>query len=123
MANLWLKIRIWTKVVAAVLVLGYVIAFAVKNSEPQATVTFWYFFYVEPVTTSVLKLVLFAFASGAGVAVLSRAAFRTVGQVRELTARQAAERREREIEELKTKAGMLRAKPDPDAPPGDVPAV
>ena len=121
MGNLWLKFKIWSKVLLVVLALAYVIAFAVANSESQAT--FWYFVRTPPITTSVLKLVLIAFLSGVAVAVLARTTVRTVGQIRELKARQSAERREKEIEELKTKAGMLRAKPGPDAPPADVPVT
>ena len=118
MGNLWLKFKIWTKVLLVVLALAYVISFAVANSENQAT--FWYFVRTPTVTTSVLKLVLVAFLSGVAVAILARTTFRTVSQIRELKARQSAERREKEIEEIKAKAGMLRAKPEPDGPAADV---
>ena len=120
MANLWLKIKIWTKVLLVMLALAYVGTFAVANSEKQAT--FWYFPWTPTVTTSVLKLVLFAFLSGVAVAVLARTTFRTVSQIRELKARQLTERREKELEEIKAKAGMLRPKRDPDLAPADPPA-
>lgn len=111
MVNLWLKIRIWTKVVLGVLALVYVVVFSVKNSETKP-VTFWYMAWMPPVTTSVLKLVLAAFFCGVMVAVLGRTAIRTVSQVRELRARKAVEQREREMDELKAKAGMIRTRPE-----------
>lgn len=120
MANLWLKIKIWTKVLLVVLAVAYVVTFAVSNSEKPAT--FWYFVNIPTVTTSVLKLVLIAFVSGVAVAVLARTTFRTIGQIRELKERQATERRERELEDLKAKAGMLRPKPKPDAAAPDAAA-
>jgi hypothetical protein len=112
MGNIWLKIKIWTKVLLVALALGYVIGFAAKNSEREATI--WYFPYSALVKTSVLNLVLFAFLSGIVVTILARTTFRTISQIRELRGRQATEKREREIEELKAKAGMLRPKPDGD---------
>ncbi len=120
MGNLWLKVKIWTKVLLVLLALAYVITFAVSNSESQAT--FWYFVRTPPITTSVLKLVLIAFVSGVAVAVLARTTFRTVSQIRELKARQLTERREKELEEIKAKAGMLRPKRDPDLAPADPPS-
>lgn len=124
MSNLWLKIKIWTKVTLVTLALVYIIAFAVKNSEPQAKATFWYFFdtpmlHTQVLETSSFKLVAAAFASGVLVTLLARTTFRTITQVRELKARQAAEAKEREYAELKAKAGTLREKPEADTLSGD----
>ena len=107
MGNFWLKLKIWTKVIVASAALIYAILFMVFNSENQATL--WFFFGSgKQVTTSVLKLVLIAFASGALFVVLVRTTFKTLGQMKELKARKATEKREKEFAELKSKAGMLR---------------
>ena len=109
MGNFWLKLKIWTKVIAIALAAVYLTFFTINNSERPAQ--FWFFFGAgREVTTSVLKLVLIAFISGVIVTILIRTTFRTIGQIRELKQRQATEKREREFEELKDKAGMLRSK-------------
>jgi amino acid transporter len=127
MNNVWLKFKVWTKVVLVTLALVYVISFSVKNSEPQAKATFWYF-YNSPVMetqtleTSTFKLVAGSFVAGILVTLLARTTFRTIAQIRELRARQAAEARDRDIEQIRSKAAMLRVKPDPTDVDADVPA-
>ena len=109
MADFWLKLKIWTKVVAVTLAVIYLTFFAINNSEKPATL--WFFFGGgREVSTSVLKLVLIAFLSGVIVTILIRTTFRTIAQIRELKQRQAAEKREQEFEQLKEKAGMLQTK-------------
>ena len=110
MGNLWLKIKIWTKVTLILLILIHVVVFAVKNSEPQATVSFWYFFQTTLWSTSVLNLLLLAFLAGILTALLTRTALRTVSQFRELKHRQVTEQREKELESLKAQAN-LRTRP------------
>jgi flagellar biosynthesis/type III secretory pathway M-ring protein FliF/YscJ len=87
MSNFWLKTKIWTKLILVL----------------QGA---------ENVVTSTFQLVLIAFFSGILVAILFRTAIRTVSQMRELKTREAAAQRDREIEELKAKAGMLRTRKD-----------
>ena len=118
MGNLWLKIKVWTKVIAFALVLIYVTLFIINNSENQAKLWFW-FGRGKEVTTSVLKLVAITFFIGVLVAVLTRTTLRTIRQIQDLRGRQAAERKERELErrgkqlsEMETKAGMLRSRPE-----------
>ncbi|HEX8914596.1 MAG TPA: hypothetical protein VF796_19760 [Humisphaera sp.] len=127
MNNLWLKIKVWTKVTVFSLAAVYVISFAVKNSEPQAKATFWYFFdspamRTQTLETSTFKLVAGAFVAGILVALLARTTFRTIAQIRELRARQAAEARERDIEQIRSKAALLRLKPEPADGGAEVPA-
>jgi hypothetical protein len=115
MSNFWLKTKIWTKLILVLLVVIYVAFFAAKNAGLTCEV--WIFFTqgAEKVATSTLQLVLIAFFSGIVVAILFRTALRTVSQIRELKTREAAAQRDREIEELKAKAGMLRVKKDEPA--------
>jgi uncharacterized integral membrane protein len=118
MGNLWLKIKVWTKVIAFALVLIYVVLFIINNSENQATLWFW-FGRGKEVTTSVLKLVAITFFIGVLVAVLTRTTLRTIRQIQDLRGRQAAERKEREAEqrgrkksEGGRKAAVLRSRPE-----------
>lgn len=109
MADFWLKLKIWSKVIAVTLAVVYVTFFAINNSEKPATL--WFFFGAgREVSTSVLKLVLVAFASGIVVTILLRTTYRTIAQIRELKERQATEKREKEFVELKERAGMLKTK-------------
>lgn len=113
MADLWLKLKIWTKVTVVALAVVYLTFFAINNSEKPATL--WFFFGAgREVSTSVLKLVLIAFLSGVIVTILIRTTFRTIAQIRELKQRQAVEKREQEFEQLKEKAGMLQTRPRSD---------
>jgi hypothetical protein len=118
MGNLWLKIKVWTKVIAFALALIYVAFFIMKNSEKQATLWFW-FGGGNDVTTSVLKLVAITFFIGVLAAVLTRTTLRTIRQIQDLRGRQAAAQKERELErgtkelsEMKAKAERLRARPE-----------
>ena len=124
MANLWLKIKIWTKVTLFAFLAFYILVFVVKNGDRQSK--FWYWFgrdYDVPL----LFLVLFAFLSGCLTAILLSTTFRTIRQVKELRARSRSERLEREVEDMKTKAAMLQTKPGgstaggglADSPPTD----
>ena len=118
MSNLWLKIKVWTKLIVLALAIIYVAFFIMKNSEKQATLWFW-FGRGNDVTTSVLKLVAITFFIGVLVAVLTRTTLRTIRQIQDLRGRQSAVQKEREIErgqkelsEMKAKAERLRARPE-----------
>jgi hypothetical protein len=114
MNNFWLKTKIWTKLILVLLVVVYVAVFAAKNAGLNAQA--WVFFTegFTVVGTSTLQLVLMAFFSGVVVTILFRTALRTVSQIRELKTREAEQQRNREFEELKAKAGMLRVRKDGD---------
>ncbi len=110
MGDLWLKIKVWTKVTLFGMLLLYVLVFVVQNS---ASVEVWVWPNHKP-KTSVLLLTLYAFASGVVLTILVRTTLKTLRQVRDLKSRGRTDRLEREMAEMKTKAAMLRAK----APPG-----
>ena len=109
MSNAILKIKVWTKVVLFGLILVYITVFIIQNSENHAQLWVW-FGRGKQVQTSVLKLVLAAFLLGVVGTLLVRTSFRTVRQIREVRERGRAERMERDLVDMKTKAGMLRSR-------------
>ena len=112
MQNLWLKIKIWTKVTVAALIALYVLIFVLKNGDRKAD--FWFWFGRE-YSGSLLSLVGFAFLIGGLVAVLATTTFRTIRQIRELRAKSRTAKLEAEVRDMKTKAAMLQTRPAPGA--------
>lgn len=115
---MWLKLKVWSKIVLFALLFLYLAIFIYKNSDKSAS--FWYWWNREP-QWPVLYLVLGAFVIGVLVTVLLRTTYKTIAQVRELQARSRAERLQREVEEMKTKAAMLRTRDPGQEPPGPSP--
>jgi hypothetical protein len=113
--TLWLKIKVWTKVTIVVALFIYAVVFVYQNSARQVTPWFW--FGREPQTT-VLILVICAFLLGVVGTILFRTTFKTLRQLRNLAERTRAERLEREMADMRTKAAMLRSRTsaDPQAP-------
>lgn len=109
MSNLWLKFRIWTKVIAFVTLLVYALIFIYKNSETR--VRLWFFYNTAP-DLSVLVLVSCAFLVGVLAAILVRTTVRTIRQIRDLRERSRSDRLEREVADMQTKAAKLRSRTD-----------
>ena len=121
---MWLKIKVWTKIVLFALLALYALVFLVKNSGRE--VQFWYWYNRDP-QLPVLTLVLATFVVGVIGTILIRTTFKTLRQVRELQSRGRSERLQREVDEMKMKAATLRtreelAEPDTE-PPGGAPIV
>ena len=112
MGSLWLKIKVWTKLLLFAALSVYVLTFIWKNIDPQVSLWFWYF--RPPITLPVLLLALVSFMIGVFGTVLSRTTFRTIRQLRELKARTRNDRLQREVEEMQKKAAMLRSRPAAD---------
>jgi uncharacterized integral membrane protein len=112
LGTLWLKIKVWTKVFIAFALLVYAVVFVYQNSS--RSVTPWFWFGHEP-PTSVLVLVLCSFLVGVIGTILFRTTIKTLRQFRNLRERTRAERLEREMAEMRTKAAMLRSKGAPEA--------
>jgi uncharacterized integral membrane protein len=106
---MWLKIKVWTKVVLFAVLMLYALVFFYMNGDKTAS--FWYWPKREP-KWPVLFLVLGAFATGVIVTILLRTTFTTIRQFRELKVRTRADRLQREVAEMKNKAAMLRTKPE-----------
>ena len=118
MNSMWLKIKIWTKVVIFALVAVYLLIFFLKNND--RTVQFWYWYNRAP-EASVLLLVTLSFIFGVIVAILVRMMFTTLRQVREMRNRSRTERLEREVADMKAKAARLQTKST--TPPGAEPPL
>ena len=89
---------------------------AVRNSQP---VRFWWWYNRED-QYSALVLILIAFVAGIISTILFRTTLRTIRQVQDLRSRSRADRLEREVTDMKTKAGMLQTKPAPGTSARDV---
>jgi len=105
MSNLWLKIRIWSKIGIVALFLIYVLLFIYNNSGQHLNVWLW-----GTYQASLLGLMFFTFLAGVLTAILVRTTFRTVRQIRELQARSRAEKLDRELADMKSKATRLQTK-------------
>jgi uncharacterized integral membrane protein len=118
MNNLWLKIKVWTKVGVLVLVAIYLLVFLIQNLSNDAT--FWWWFGHET-THSVLVLILLSFVIGALAMLFARTAINTFKQVREMLNRSRTEQLHRDVADMKQKAGMLNTR-EPITPPPQPPA-
>ena len=107
MGNLWLKIKVWTKAILALLVALYAMFFAYNNSDET---TVWLWFNHSP-THSKLVLLAIAFLAGVICTVLVRTTLRTLRQIRDLRTRSRTDKIERELAEMKQKASRLQTKP------------
>ena len=107
MGNLWLKIKVWTKVTIAAVIFLYLLIFLLKNSGEQAKFWFW---FNRSYNGALLYLVLFAFLIGGLVTILATTTFRTLRQIRELRARSRSAKLEAELNDMRTKAAMLQTR-------------
>src|SRR2546430_12268508 len=110
MGNLWLKIKIWTKVIAFALLTLAVLIFLIQNVNKPATLWLW-----NDIQTTLLKVVFFTALISVLFTILLGTTFRTVRQIRELRARSRSTQLEREVADMKAKAAMLHTKPVPGA--------
>src|SRR3954469_10269487 len=117
MGNLWLKIKVWTKGILALLVVLYVLVFIAKNNEP---VRFWWWYNRED-QYSMLVLITISFLAGVISTILFRTTLRTLRQIRDLRSRSRTDKIERELADMKSKASRLQVKPTTAAPVVDFP--
>jgi uncharacterized integral membrane protein len=102
---MWLKIKVWTKVVLFGILFLYSLIFIFKNSDKTAD--FWYW-PGRPAKYPTLFLTIGSFLAGVIVVVLLRTTFKTLQQVRELQSRSRSEKLTREVELMKQKTATLR---------------
>ena len=114
MANLWLKIRIWTKIIVISVLVLYVIVFVYNNA--QNPVKIWYWFGRSP-ETNLLLVVLCSFLAGVIVAFLARTTVKTINQVQELKDRARTQKMDRDMADIRAKAAMLQTKQTPVVAP------
>lgn len=120
MSNLWLKIKIWFKVALVGAVFLYIILFTANNASKP--VQFWYWFRREP-ETNLLYLVLCSFLAGVVATLLVRTTFLTMRQISDLKERSRAQRIDRQIADIHTKAAMLQTKPPATTGPEENPDI
>jgi len=106
MGNLWLKIKIWTKVTVFVLLTLAALVFLIQNVNKPVTLWLW-----NDIETTLLKVLLCTALISVIFTILLGTTFRTIRQIRELRARNRSVALEREVADMKAKAAMLKTKP------------
>jgi uncharacterized integral membrane protein len=110
MNNLWLKVKVWSKLVLFVLGAAYLLLFFLNNSGQS--VRLWVFFGHEYPAIPLLLLVFVTFAVGVVIMLLIGTIRNTIRQVRELRQRGRAAKLERDMADMKAKAGRLQTRPE-----------
>lgn len=114
MGNLWLKIKVGTKITIFVVLLIATLLFVFNNINKPVTIWLW-----NDYQTTLLKVLFFTVLVSVIFTILIGTAFRTVRQIREIRARSRSQRLEDEIRDMKDKASMLQTRPAPGAGAGD----
>jgi uncharacterized integral membrane protein len=120
MSNLWLKIKVWTKIGAFALVVIYLLLFIGLNSNQDINIWVWFGQTKHPTLLELIVMLLFA---GMVTTLLARMAYRTIRQIREIRDRNEAAQMSKDLAEMKAKADMLQTKPPatPGAPSSSPP--
>ena len=119
MNDLWLKIKVWTKIGVFVLALVYLLMFILQNSGQPLDVWVWFGHILR---TSLLQMIPSLLLAGVVGTLMVRMAFRTVKQIRQLRSNTATVQAQKDLADLKAKADMLQTKPvaapqEPEHPP------
>jgi len=115
MTNVWLKFKIWFKLILFGLIALYILLFLLKNYDTKVTVWLW-FGDNGTYSSSILALVFAVFVLSVIGTLLTSTIWRTVRQIREAGARSRTQRLEKAIAEMNAKAAKLQTRPDPEAP-------
>ena len=107
MGNLWLKIRVWTKITFVTAIALYILLFIYNNSGED--VKFWWWFK-HTQTSSVFVLSTVAFVAGGLFAFLARTTFTTVRQIGDLRSRTRMMKLERDLADQQRKASKLQTR-------------
>jgi hypothetical protein len=107
---MWLKIKVWTKIVVFVLVMTYVGAFLIFNHGEEVNIWIWVGTIKRP---DVLTLIAYTLIAGIVGTLLFRMVFRTLRQLREISQKKKQSQLHEDVNDLKSKAGMLQTKPTP----------
>jgi len=115
MSNVWLKFKIWFKLILFGLIALYIILFLLKNYDTKVTVWIW-FGDTGTYSSSILALVFAVFVLSVIGTLLTSTIWRTVRQIREASNRSRTQKLERAIAEMNAKAAKLQIRPDSSAP-------
>jgi hypothetical protein len=105
MGNLWLKIKVGTKITIFVILLIATLLFVFNNINKPITIWLW-----NDYQTTLLKVLFFTVLVSVIFTILIGTAFRTLRQIREIRARSRAKNLEAEIRDMKSKAAMLQTR-------------
>src|SRR4051812_15151015 len=119
MTNVWLKFKIWFKLILFGLIAIYILLFLFKNYDTTVKVWLWFSPNGE-YTGSILALVFGIFVISVIGTLLTSTIWRTVRQIREASSRSRTQRLEKAISEMNAKAAKLQIRPEPEAP-GETP--
>jgi len=106
MGNLWLKIKVGTKIALFALLSLAVLIFVVQNVNKPVTIWLW-----NDIQTTLLRVLFFTALVSVVFTILIGTAFRTVRQIKELRARNRSFKLEQDLADMKAKAAMLQTKP------------
>jgi len=106
MANLWLKIKVGTKIAIFAILSIATFLFVVQNINKSVKIWLW-----NEYDTTLLKVLFFTVLVSVVFTILIGTAFRTIRQIREIRARSRSQKLEDEIREMKEKASMLQTRP------------
>jgi hypothetical protein len=122
MANLWLKIKVGTKIAIFAILTIATLVFVVQNINKPVTIWLW-----NEYPTTLLKVLFFTVLVSVIFTILIGTAFRTLRQIREIRSRSRSQRLEEEIRDMKEKASMLQTRggggPSPASSPTSGPAA
>src|SRR5437868_2425254 len=111
MRDLWLKIKVWSKITFLSLLVIYALVFVIENS--RTSVDFWYW-YNSQLHSSLFLFTFLTFAAGVMATLLFGMVRRTFAQLKELRTIKA--------ESLQTRPPITaQAPPEPIAPPPSSP--
>ena len=105
MGNLWLKIKVGTKIGIFVILSIATLVFVIQNINKPVTIWLW-----NEYPTTLLKVLFFTVLISVIFTILIGTAFRTLRQIREIRARSRASNLEAEIRDMKSKAAMLQTR-------------
>lgn len=108
MQNLWLKIKLWTKITVFSVLVIYLLIFVLENANKELVIWWW---YEKEIKTSALELIPAMLLAGVLGTLVMRMAFRAFKQIRDLRRRNADAQLHKDMAEIKAKAAMLQTKP------------
>jgi len=115
MTSVWLKFKIWFKLILFGVIAIYILLFLFKNYDTKVTVWLW-FGDNGSYSSSILALVFAVFVLSVIGTLLTSTIWRTVRQIREASNRTRTQRLEKAIAEMNAKAAKLQIRPDANTP-------
>lgn len=106
MTNIWLKIRVWTKVVIFGVIGLYAAMFILNNSLGKEQPQLWYWFNTQ-IQVPLLALLFITFMFGVIATLLFRTTLRTLHQIRDLRVRNA----QKQADTRAARAAKLQTRP------------